>query len=199
MVNGVGFARKTRRSAVLMCAAVAGAAALTLTACSSSSPGSSGSAGSSGSGDIKVALILKEFTNPYWISMEKSAKAEAAIGTVPHMQIGAMLAKQWSLPLSIQQAIRHHHDKDHSQREGLTADANRNVDIIFLANLLVHALKFGHSGHTRVQGAPVDVMERLGLSPDHDLKVLLQEIKNNLIKASDFLRILGIDATGAAA
>lgn len=78
MVNGVGFARKTRRSAVLMCAAVAGAAALTLTACSSSSPGSSGSAGSSGSGDIKVALILKEFTNPYWISMEKSAKAEAA-------------------------------------------------------------------------------------------------------------------------
>jgi fructose transport system substrate-binding protein len=34
-------------------------------------------AGSS-SGPVKVALILKELTNPYWISMEKSAKAEAA-------------------------------------------------------------------------------------------------------------------------
>jgi fructose transport system substrate-binding protein len=79
MVNGVGFARRTRRSVVFMCAAVAGAATLTLAACSSSSSGGSGSAAdSSGSGGIKVALILKEFTNPYWISMEKSAKAEAA-------------------------------------------------------------------------------------------------------------------------
>ena len=93
MVNGVGFARKTRRSAVLMCAAVAGAAALTLTACSSSSPGSSGSAGSSGSGDIKVALILKEFTNPYWISMEKSAKAEAA-------KLAAKYAKIYNVPVA---------------------------------------------------------------------------------------------------
>jgi fructose transport system substrate-binding protein len=37
-----------------------------------------GSSGSSSSGSAKVALILKEFTNPYWISMENSAKAEAA-------------------------------------------------------------------------------------------------------------------------
>ena len=35
-----------------------------------------GGSGGSGSG-TKVALILKEFTNPYWISMENSAKAEA--------------------------------------------------------------------------------------------------------------------------
>jgi fructose transport system substrate-binding protein len=35
------------------------------------------SSGASGSGGIKVALILKEFTNPYWISMENTAKAEA--------------------------------------------------------------------------------------------------------------------------
>jgi fructose transport system substrate-binding protein len=80
MVNGVNSAHRTRRSAVLMCAAGVGAAALTLAACSSSSSSNSAStSGSSGSGGkIKVALILKEFTNPYWISMEKSAEAEAA-------------------------------------------------------------------------------------------------------------------------
>ncbi len=49
-------------------------ALLALSACGS---GDSGSGSGSGSG-TKVALILKEFTNPYWISMEKSAKAEAA-------------------------------------------------------------------------------------------------------------------------
>jgi fructose transport system substrate-binding protein len=37
---------------------------------------SGGGSGGSGSG-TKVALILKEFTNPYWISMENSAKTEA--------------------------------------------------------------------------------------------------------------------------
>ena len=71
-----------RRSASLTGIAVVGAVALTLSACSSSSSGSSssgsGSGSSASSGKTKVALILKEFTNPYWISMEKTAKAEAA-------------------------------------------------------------------------------------------------------------------------
>src|SRR6202012_2161802 len=70
--------RTARRSAL---AALAGGAAavLALTACSSgSSGGSSGSGSKAGSGQTQGALILKEFTNPYWISMEKSAKAEAA-------------------------------------------------------------------------------------------------------------------------
>lgn len=49
------------------------AGVLALSACGSGSGSASGSGGS-----VKVALILKEFTNPYWISMEKSAKAEAA-------------------------------------------------------------------------------------------------------------------------
>jgi fructose transport system substrate-binding protein len=80
MVNGTGLSRRTRRSAALACVAGVGAAALALSACSSSSStsGSGGSSGSSGSGNIKVALILKEFTNPYWISMENTAKQEAA-------------------------------------------------------------------------------------------------------------------------
>jgi fructose transport system substrate-binding protein len=68
--------RIERRSALAALAGVV-AAVLALTACSSGSSG--GSTGSkSGSGKIQVALILKEFTNPYWISMEKTAKAEAA-------------------------------------------------------------------------------------------------------------------------
>ena len=67
------------RSALLGCAATVGAAALALAGCGAA-PGTGGSSGGSGAskGPVKVALILKEFTNPYWISMEKSAKAEAA-------------------------------------------------------------------------------------------------------------------------
>ena len=70
-MNGVRSAFRRSRRVVLGCVACAGAAALALAGCSGGSGGSSG-------GSVKVALILKEFTNPYWISMEKSAKAEAA-------------------------------------------------------------------------------------------------------------------------
>jgi fructose transport system substrate-binding protein len=69
------YRTRRRRSAATACVAGTAAAVLALAACSSSG-GGGGSGGGSG-GSIKVALILKEFTNPYWISMEKTAKAEA--------------------------------------------------------------------------------------------------------------------------
>jgi fructose transport system substrate-binding protein len=77
----------SRRRGRLITLALAVAAALIVAACGSSSSSSSGgsaaaggSTSSSGSGGktVKVALILKTFSNPYFVSMEKSAKADAA-------------------------------------------------------------------------------------------------------------------------
>ncbi|MFI8850114.1 sugar ABC transporter substrate-binding protein [Streptomyces sp. 891-h] len=70
------MSRPTRLSpSLLRAAAVSGAAALTLTAC-----GSGSSASSTGSGDIKVGLITKTDTNPFFVKMkegaEKTAKAK---------------------------------------------------------------------------------------------------------------------------
>lgn len=126
-------------------------------------------------------------------------EAELALAMLSHTKIGELLAKKWALPVTIRDAIRYHHTKEHSQRLGLTADANRNVDIVFLGNLLAHALKFGHSGHTRVIAAPRETMERLALNPERDLKPLLKEIKIQLDKADDFLRVLSGPPLGAAA
>jgi fructose transport system substrate-binding protein len=78
---------RCRRVATVACAT---AAALTVAACGSSSSSSSsattaaaaasssGSASSSAGKSVKVALILKTFSNPYFVSMEKSAKADAS-------------------------------------------------------------------------------------------------------------------------
>jgi fructose transport system substrate-binding protein len=66
--------RATRRWTVLAAGLAAGS--LALAACSSSSP--SGSSGGSASGKVGVALILKTLSNPYFVSMEKDAKTEAA-------------------------------------------------------------------------------------------------------------------------
>ncbi len=69
-MSGFGSHGRSRRFAVAAGAVGMAVGLLALSACSGG--GSSGSAS-----ETKVALILKEFTNPYWISMENSAKAEA--------------------------------------------------------------------------------------------------------------------------
>ena len=65
--------RATRRWTVAAVCLVAGS--LALAACGSSS---SGSSGGSTSGKVGVSLILKTLSNPYFVSMEKDAKTEAA-------------------------------------------------------------------------------------------------------------------------
>ncbi|MEU5596071.1 substrate-binding domain-containing protein [Streptomyces sp. NPDC020298] len=74
------MSRTTRLSSSLVrVAAVTGIAALTLTACGS---GSKSSSTSSGSGTVKVGLITKTDTNPFFVKMkegaEKAAKADGA-------------------------------------------------------------------------------------------------------------------------
>ena len=64
--------------------ALVAAAAITLAACSSGNAakgtGTNNTAGSTAkaTGPVQVALILKKFTNPYFVSMQNSAKADAA-------------------------------------------------------------------------------------------------------------------------
>ncbi|MFF7986749.1 substrate-binding domain-containing protein [Streptomyces sp. NPDC007901] len=65
--------RRTRAAAI----GVTVCLGATLAACGSSGSGSSSSA-SGGSGKVGVALILKTLTNPYFVSMEKDAKTQAA-------------------------------------------------------------------------------------------------------------------------
>ncbi len=77
--GGAGGSRRRR----LGFAAVAVTAALTVAACGSSSGGSKSSSGSTGAAvaaksNVKVALILKTFSNPYFVWMENAAKKDAA-------------------------------------------------------------------------------------------------------------------------
>lgn len=145
----------------------------------------------------KVALYTLEPELMLAIVQEAEAKsctyleAEDALGIPRHTFIGQMLAQKWKLPPAIGACIAHHHTEDVRRRGGLQGDLNRNVDIVMIANLLTHALKFGKSGHSRILGAPNEIFERLSLDPQTDLKKLVSEISANLDKATEFLRVLG--------
>jgi HD-like signal output (HDOD) protein len=116
-------------------------------------------------------------------------EAEAKLGLPSHIEIGQQLALKWTLPIPLQAAIQFHHEKKGLRRQ-LTAELNRDVDIVVLANLLTHALKYGNSGHQKILGAPKELLDRLTINGD-EFKRLVQDIKIGMDKASDFLRVLG--------
>lgn len=74
------FQRRPKARVVRLAAAAAAvvAACLAVAACGSSSTSESTSAADSSHAPIKVTLILKDLSNPYWIFMRNAAKAEAA-------------------------------------------------------------------------------------------------------------------------
>ena len=108
----------------------------------------------------------------------------------PHTELGKLLAEKWQLPLSIQVSAKFHHEKDQGKRGPISNDLHQVVDIVLLANLLVNALKFGSSGHSKILGAPNEVLERLMINPQKDLPPLLKQIKARLEESSDFIKTI---------
>jgi fructose transport system substrate-binding protein len=72
-----GLMRWRRRGSPVYVAAVGVITTLAVAACGSSTTSSSGSSGASGQ-KVGVALVLKTFTNPFFVSMKNDAQAEAA-------------------------------------------------------------------------------------------------------------------------
>jgi HD-like signal output (HDOD) protein len=116
-------------------------------------------------------------------------EAERQTGCPLHTEIGGLLAKKWKLPSAIEACVKHHHTFEPLKRGGLSAENNKLVDIITLSNLLMHALKFGNSGHNKVEGAPKALLDRLGIPADQ-VKTLVGKIKDSLSNADSFLKIL---------
>src|SRR5690349_6937764 len=76
-----GGRRQAARSALAVTAAVS--TALTLAACNrGSSDAGSGGSGGGGQSTVGVSLITKDSTNPFFVAMQKGAKADAGKNNV---------------------------------------------------------------------------------------------------------------------
>ncbi len=117
-------------------------------------------------------------------------EAEAQLGVVSHTFVGQALALRWRLPAIIQVATCHHHEKDATKRTGLSDELNLVADVVYLANVMVHNLKFGNSGHDKVVGVPKEVIQRLQLEPPQ-LKEIMAKTKEAFQAADSFLAIIG--------
>lgn len=145
-------------------------------------------------GKIAIYIVAPEIFVETMVFAKENAvsifDAEEKLGLPRHTNIGASLAGKWRLPSHIQAVVQFHHQKEMGLRHNLSAELNLVVDIVFLGNLLVHALKFGNSGHDVVLGVPKMISERLRLDQE-GLKELVKKIQNTLTNAEAFLKIIG--------
>lgn len=89
------------------------------------------------------------------------SESEKELGFVPHDALGFELVRQWQLPQLIQEAVQMHHDPGMFSSATQLMAHPRAVSIVYLANLLVHSLKFGSGGHTVVRNPSKDVVRRV--------------------------------------
>lgn len=145
-------------------------------------------------GKVAIYIVAPElFLNSIDAAKAKSLslhQAEVEFGFPKHTEVGHQLATRWRLPAHIRAVVQHHHSSDCAGRGGLSSELNNVVDIVYIANLLVHALEFGNSGHSRVLGVPTSVLERMYLDSEK-LKELLAKIKDAISSADSFLKIIG--------
>lgn len=143
----------------------------------------------------KVALLVVEMETLMAISQAASEKnlsfdeAEDQLGFPKHTVIGQMLAIKWNLPVQIQSCVRYHHQRETNMRGGISVEMTQQVDIVMLANLMIHALKFGNSGYNKVVGAPKVLFERLNIGVA-DLPKVTKDIQAALQSADNFLKLI---------
>jgi putative nucleotidyltransferase with HDIG domain len=118
-------------------------------------------------------------------------EAEERLEMPKHTVIGRELAAKWKLPPPLQAVTAYHHQKEAVRRGGLSPEMHLVVDIVLLSNILIHALQFGNSGHSKIVGVPKDVAERLQLDSEK-LKVLVGKVKLSISNADNFLNIIGV-------
>jgi HD-like signal output (HDOD) protein len=144
--------------------------------------------------DMKFVAHIADWAKKTKVSF---LEAESRLELPKHTDVGMLLAEKWKLPVALAVGVRFHHTADPKLRTGLSPELQNNVDIVFLANLLNHALHFGNSGHGHIAGVPNEVMGRMGLTEKDAFLAVAKEVKKNLEKAQEFISTL-LGATAGA-
>lgn len=88
-------------------------------------------------------------------------ESEKELGVVTHDELGYELVRKWNLPLLVQEVVHMHHDANVLSGAGAASVHSQAVGVVHLANLLVHSMKVGSSGHTAVRNPSKEVVVRI--------------------------------------
>jgi len=86
-------------------------------------------------------------------------RVEREILNCDHADVGGDLLKKWKLPVSLEDAVRHHHNPQKSQNRIEAA-------IIHLADIMANVMGTGSSGEMLIPPMDHDAWAQIGLSPN---------------------------------
>jgi len=129
-------------------------------------------------GKVVFALYMpEEFEQASAKASEPGAslyKCEREVIGATHMEIGAILAEKWNLPVDLHDAIARHHFIGEGESSQL-------LDCLFAANQIAKKLSFGVAGDFQVEGLPESVKKRFDMDMDElieALPTLDEEVEN---------------------
>lgn len=113
-------------------------------------------------------------------------ESEQRLGHVGHDDLGYELVRQWHLPVLIREAVQMHHDTAAFTSQSSSLTYPQHVGAVHLANLLVHSMKSGASGHDVVRNPSVEVVKRI-LGNENALIHIMKSVKKALSKVDPML------------
>ncbi|NDV19297.1 HDOD domain-containing protein [Pseudodesulfovibrio sp. JC047] len=92
-------------------------------------------------------------------------QCEKDVFGMTHVDVGAMLARKWSLPVDLRDAIARHHIVG-------SGNFSQLLECVFAANQIAKRLSFGAAGDFEVERLPTSVKERFSMSMDELIREL---------------------------
>lgn len=124
--------------------------------------------------------LAREAINSSKFGNEVIYLSEQRVIGFDHTEVGQALIKAWRLPTSLEDVARHHHTPSES------TDFPLEVAIVHLADIMVSAAEFGHSGDHHVPPLDTKAWDSLGIEPT----VLPEILQQVAIQLDDLMSVM---------
>jgi len=117
-------------------------------------------------------------------------EAEKMNNSPRHDYLGYLICRHWGLSGAVESVVRWHHEPnpDNRTRVAPGSETSELIDLVIVANWIVHKLKFGFSGHESPGKQPSDAL-LARLHVDH-IDNVIEDVENELELTEDFCGIL---------
>jgi putative nucleotidyltransferase with HDIG domain len=141
----------------------------------------------------RYKLNQEEFVNDCQYALDKKMdflRVELANQTPRHDYLGYLICKSWGLSRHVEAVVRWHHESNPEHRLNVHSDETHEViDIVSLANWMVHVTGFGFSGHDHTPAPSDALLARLTLVRSQ-LPTLMESVQRELETTEDFVNVL---------
>ena len=89
---------------------------------------------------------------------------ESEANLIKHDKLGHLVMEFWQMPVELSMVAKWHHEQEREKRSGIDSpELHHLIDLVCLANLLVHKLEIGNSGHGVKKDPSPQMLESLSL------------------------------------